>query len=452
VENANIFTDGVPPHQIEFELETKRPILCDLMSRLIVCGTFETKLADDDAAWTLCTEAEWGDVIVCPNWWELLISNLYVSHGNYVVKTSEEPLHVSGHLNQCLYWQMDTALKKLVCVEECHPGNAIPTHRNGWSFAADGDWHAYSATIFTGRPIKFHWSPLFCFPFYQGSNFVYDEIPPRAVPTNYVGKLSLRVTFKDDFSAIFRRRAGVTKTYRFNLSKVDVALEEARMNVAEEKRLFSLSKKVLNYTGVTKMCRSENVQEGTFDHYCKFPNVPLPESLFIFALPASVIGGAYKYSGVTANGPHFTPHRIKGVSIHYGGLEFASSMEPNLGTVNSDFVDMKALWEHAKHGPFGMFTNPNIATRANVANGFANTDFPHVFMSLVSTGRRGRCIPLSNDGSVLSKNRDLSITLSFNHDAAPGATVYLFYLGYSDVNQTLDLKTKRFESPYLVKG
>ena len=449
VENANIFTDGVPPQQIEFDLEVKRPIIFDLMSRLIVCGTFEVKLAAENSQWTTCTEAEYSDVIVCPNWWELLITNLYVSHGNYVVKTHEEPMNVASHLNQCLYWQMDTALKKLLCVEECHPGNGIPTTKGGWGFVAGGEWHNYAKSIFTGRPIKFHWTPLFCFPFYQGSNFVYDEIPPRVVPSNYVGKLSLRISFKDDFSSIFRKRTGVTKSYRFNLSKVDVAVEEARMNLAEEKRLFSMSKKVLNYTGVTKMCRSENVQHGVFVHNCKFNSIPLPENVFIFALPASVSGGTYKYSGVTENGPHFVPHRITAVTIHYGGLEFANAMEPNLGTVSSDFSDIKALWDHVKLGPFGLFTNPSIVTRGNVANGFAKTDFPHVCMSLVSSGRRSRYIPLGNDGSVINKNHDLSITIKFNHEAAPKDTVYLFYLGYTDVNMTLDLKTKRFESPYL---
>jgi len=29
--------------------------------------------------------------------------------------------------------------------------------------------------------------------------------------------------------------------------------------------------------------------------------------------------------------------------------------------------------------------------------------------------------------------------------------VYYFYLCYTDVNMTLDLKTKKFESPYLIK-
>jgi len=92
-----------------------------------------------------------------------------------------------------------------------------------------------------------------------------------------------------------------------------------------------------------------------------------------------------------------------------------------------------------------------VVTRANVANGFENTDFPHWYMSLTPSGNRTRVIPLLNDGSAISKNNDLIVTLKFNAQAAPANTAYFIYLGYTDGNMTLDLKTKKFESPYLIK-
>ncbi len=450
LENTNTFNPGDPPRQVEFDLEVKRPIIFDMMSRFVIEGSFETAAAGDDEPWTRCAAAESADVVVCPNWWENLVRNIDLFHGTYVVKCHDEPLYVQSHLNQCLYWQMDLALKKLLCVEDCHTGNAIPTVANGWGIGAQTDWQKYSASIFTGANIKFNWSPLFFFPFYQGSNFVYDEVPPRALPLNHVGKLSVRMTFKDDFQSIFRKRAGVTKKYRFNLQKVDLYVEEARLNVADEKRLYQMSKKILYFTGVTKICRSENIPEGTFVHNCKFENVAFPESIFIFAVPRTVVGGTYKYSTVVNNGPHYTQHRISQVLLSYGGMDY-TNREPNFGTVKDDLSDMKALYDHVKNGPFGLFTNSNVVTRANVANGFENTDFPHWYMSLTPSGNRTRVIPLLNDGSAISKNNDLIVTLKFNAQAAPANTAYFIYLGYTDGNMTLDLKTKKFESPYLIK-
>jgi hypothetical protein len=72
-------------------------------------------------------------------------------------------------------------------------------------------------------------------------------------------------------------------------------------------------------------------------------------------------------------------------------------------------------------------------------------------MSLIPSGNRTRIVPLLNDGSAINKNDDLAITLKFSNDAVGNGLVYYFYLCYTDVNMTLDLKAKKFESPYLIK-
>ena len=452
LENNNQFTAGTSPHQVDLEIDVKRPVIFDTMTRFVVEGNFETRANEEpNTPWTKCLEADYDKVCLLPNWWETLIRNIELFHGTYVIKCHDEPFYSSGFLNTCLYWQMDTALKKLLCAEECHTGNAIPMKKGGWTLEPESEWHKYAKHVFTNRSFKFNWAPLFFFPFYQGSNFVYDEVPPRAVPLNLVGKLIARFTFKDKFDDIFKIKAGNTNSYRFNLTKFDVCVEEARLNVGEEKKLYSMNKKnLLHFAGVTKICKPENIPVGVFTHTCRFTNVPFPESIFIFAMHRTVTGGTFKYEDIAQKGPFFQAHRIEQVKLDFGGKDF-SNTEPNFGTITSDFVDMKSLFDHVKNGPFGLFTNPEVITRANVKNGFKDTDFPHVYMSLIPSGNRTRIVPLLNDGSAINKNDDLAITLKFSNDAVANGLVYYFYLCYTDVNMTLDLKAKKFESPYLIK-
>ena len=131
-------------------------------------------------------------------------------HLNYHAKQHDEPLNVGSHLDQFVYWAMDPILKKHLCFEDCHPGNAVPDGKGDWTFNAKeklSSWQKYSKSIFKSGPIKFHWTPLFFFPLYQGSNHVYDDKgPPRCLPIPYVGKLQLRLSLKDNFNIIFKKK------------------------------------------------------------------------------------------------------------------------------------------------------------------------------------------------------------------------------------------------------
>ncbi len=209
-----------------------------------------------------------------PNWFETLVRNILLFHCTYVIKTHDEPFYAPSFLNMCLYWQMDSALKKLLCPEDCHTGNAIPKTKDSWSLEENSDCHKYSQHVFLNKNFCFTWAPLFFFPFYQRSNFVYDKVHPQAVPLNLVEKLTARFTFKDNFGNIFKLKHGSTKLYRFNLTKFDMAVEESRLNVGEEKRLYSMNKNnLLFFTGVTKICKPENIPAGVFTHTCRFNNI-----------------------------------------------------------------------------------------------------------------------------------------------------------------------------------
>jgi hypothetical protein len=171
-------------------------------------------------------------------------------------------------------------------------------------------------------------------------------------------------------------------------------VEEAILNVGEEKKLYSLNKKnVLSFVGVTKMCKPENIPVGVFNHTCRFTGVAFPESIFIFAMPRAVTGGTHKYEDISPKVLFILTTELKRSRFSLG-IRTLATRSPTLGQSDSDFVDIKSLFDHVKNGPFGLFTNSRYHHRANVSNGFENTDFPHVYMSLIPSGNRTRLVPL----------------------------------------------------------
>ena len=445
MDHNNQFT--IQPQKLEFEIDTKRPVLFDGNSRFKVVGEFQYLEDEEGSVWARCPIAEAANVILSPCWFEILIRNIELFHQNYHLKTHDVPFCADSHLNQLIYWSMDKALKKQLCFEPCHPGNAIAINKGDWSLAANSAWAKYALTVFTGGPFVFHWLPLFMFPLYQSSNQVYDERPPRCVPVNHSGKILMRFSLKDNWDAIFKKRAAaVTNKYRFVLKSMDLILEEARLNPLIEKKLYQGSQKLLCFPGVTKIALFETVNEGSFIFQTRFVNIPMPEAVLIFALPKSVQGDNYKFEDHDLAGPFYITHNITQVSFNYGGLNFALK-EPNFATVKDDFVDLKSLFDYVKCGPFGMFINQGKLTKENLSNGFNATDYPHVYVSLApSTPHQSRLIPLLDSGSILNQDHDLNVTIKCKDGVATNAN-YLIYCIYTDVNMTLDMKERKFRNP-----
>ena len=453
MENNNQFV--TPPQKLDFEINTKRPVLCDLNTRFRVTGEFQVgKKAEGSevVTWTRCALADADNVILAPCWWEILIRNIENYHSNYHLKTHDIPFNSDSHLNQFLYWAMDKTLKKSLCLEPCHPGNAVADSKGDWSWAADSAWRKYAATVFTDSLFYFHWAPLFLFPFHQSSNHVYDERPPRCVPVNYAGKIQTKLALKDNWDAIFKKKAGVTNKYRFVLTSMDLVVEEARLNPIIEKKLYQSSSKLLYFPGVTKIARFETVNEGSFIFQTKFESIPMPESVLIFALPKSVQGDNYRFEEHDLTKPFFVNHNIKQVTFNYGGLNFALK-EPNFASVRDDSVDGKNLFDYVKYGPFGLFLNQSKLTKAAIGNGFEDTDFPHVYINLApSSPRRSRLIPLLDaSGSVLSQDHDFCVTVKCGVGAVAPNAHYVIYCIYTDVNMSLDLREKKFHNPVFPK-
>ena len=446
---ANLVTN---PSELQFSLGGKMPVLFGDLSRFKVTGIFEVR---DTAAsaWKACPAAEYANVAVCPNWFEKLIRNEDLFHENYHAKVHDEPMYASGHLNQYLYHAMEEKLKKFLCPEPCHPGNSVPADARKWSYTADSEWHKYSKHIFTGAAITFTWIPLFAFPFFQGSNHVLDvEQVPKCVPVNHVGKLVYRLKFIDNFNAILRRKVeDSVKRYRFRLTGMSLVVEQVRMNPSVETRLFKNSKAQLNYHGVTKIARVENVATKTMAYQLNFNNVIFPESMFIFALSKTVVGGTYEYSQeVEEHGPFYLPHNIRKVTLGFAGESF-SPEEPQFGDVTNEFMDFKFWLDDSRKGPFGLKLSSKALNLRIVKAGYGTSDFPHLHFNLTTDKHRNRVVPQLCESSIFNKPANLSVSLTFTQEGSAEDAQYFVYLAYTDTNIILDMKSKKFFSHYGLK-
>ena len=441
--------DASSPKQVDFEMSSLRPVLMGNMTGFLVEGLFLHR-ATAAAPWTVIPAADKDKVIVAPNWWGLLVKSIDIFHDNYLVKVHDEAQSIPQHLDTFLDAMMDPLLRKTLCQEDCHPGNAVPSKQNGWDFEST-DWTTYADTVF-GKATGFNFkiNPLHLPLFYQSPNYLCDTQagPPKAVPLHMLGKLNIRFSFVDDFSSIFRKKAGNTAEYKFQLKSFNLVLEEGRLNPALEKQLYSTRKNKLHYPGVAKIMRPETIAGGLFFHHTRFAKCKFPEGIFIFALPKKVGAGNWKYSETTAAGPLFLQHNINSVVVTFDNQSMAIK-EPNFQQIESRHMEHLAFMSYFLNPPFGMMFNEKFVTRKNIANCFAKTDFPHAYLNLSPSGQHTRLIPLLNDGSIMNKEADLELDLKFG--SLEGATAdanYIIYLFYSDTNLALDLHTRKFSSPY----
>ena len=457
--NGTDFTTMEPQHNmsdkpltLKWKLKNHHPLLFDWNTRFVVEGEFQTRNTEADA-WKSCGPMEEDNVMVVPNWWGILVRKMQLSHSKGLVSPHNEPFNVGNHLEQFLYWGMDPLLKKQLCYEDCHPGNAIPNKKGDWSsvgapIAAVSSWQKYAKCIFVEGPIKFHWTPLFFFPFFQGSNHLYDQKgPPRCLPTPFIeGDLRVTIELADNFDIIFKKIEGVNRQYRFHLEKVDLICEEARLNPLIETKLFQSRQKTLSYLGVTKHVRAETIKSNAWTFQSRFENIFMPEGVMIYALPESVVRGTFKFSDWNDSDTFFLKNNIESVDFSYGE-KLLSHSEHHLGTVDNEIVDLKRVMQYEKlGGPFGLKFSPERITRENIKNGWADTDFPHVFVNLCPSGSDTRILPLSGE-YFSNKKKNFIISLKFNGEGAVPNATYVVSLFYTGTNMQLDLKENKFVNP-----
>jgi len=433
------------PTQVDFELPNKKCLLFGQMSKFRIQGGFEMQ-ADANAEWAPVKDTEAAKVVLPVNWFEMLIKEVVLFHNHYKVASSSETRFIAPFLNAYLYKNMDPVLKKLMCPQASHPAYCVPKGDEKWSVTANG-WKEYAPAIFNEGMFSFEYTPLFMFPFYQGSNYITDpDSLPRLLPMPNLGRIQIRFTFFDSQDHIFRNVAGNTAKYRFSINNFDLILEEARLSPPFEKSFLS-SKKLLPFPGVTRLQLVEPVPNSNSTYRCKFQDILMPESLFIFCLPKTVASGTYKFSTDDSSFV-FSKHNIDSLDLSFDGKRF-SLREPHLGTFKCDEMDTKQLFDHLAIPPFGIRQDANTLTFTSVAEGSKNTAFPHVYIPLITGPDRQRIIPALDDGSCVMRKADLDVSIKFTNSNSTTNSVYVIYACYTDVATIYDPKNNYFYSPYL---
>ena len=434
------------PTQVDFELPDKKSLLFGNMSKFRIQGTFQKLTAEPAAVWANVKADEVSKVLLAPNWFEMLVKEVAVFHNHYKVASSSETRFIAPFLNAYLYQNMDPVTKKLLCPQAGHPAYCGPNLNEKWALTSKG-WTEYAPAVFKDGPFSFEYTPLFLFPFYQGSNFMSDaDSVPRLLPMPNLGRIQIRFTFFDNQDHIFRNAAANTAKYRFQFSEFELILEEARLSAAFERQFLS-SKKTINYPGVTRLQLVEPVPDANSTYRCKFQDILMPEALFVFCLDKTVASGTYKFSaGDSTN--IFMDHNINTLDLSFDGKRF-SIREPHFGNYRNDEMDSKQLFDHLAIPPFGIRQDANKLSFSAVKEGSKATAYPHVYIPLITGPERQRIVPALDDGSCMMKKADFDVSFKFNKDNSAVNAVYVIYACYTDVATIYDPKMNYFFSPYL---
>jgi hypothetical protein len=438
--------DGFPT-QVEFELPTNKTILFGPMTKFSIEGCFQVKVdeATDWAAIPNATEA--ASVLLSPFWFEMLIKDISVFHNNYKVASSSETRFIAPFLHAYLHSYMEPTAKKILCPQEAHPAYCLPQKNEKWTIACEG-YKSYANAVFKGAGgIKFEYTPLFLFPFYQGNNFMMEqEGVPRALHMPSLGRLQIRFNFHDNQDRIFQPVRNNTKKYRFIFTAFKMIVEQARLNPSMEKAIQG-PKKALIYQGVTRLQLVETIPDQSTTYRTKFQDMIMPESLFIFCLDKKVASGTYSFATETSSNI-FRDHNIQSVELMFNGQRY-SIKEPHLGTFRNDEMDSKQLYDHIFNPPFGVRQDLALLTHAYTAEASLTTAFPHIYIPLTNGPNRQRIVPSHDNGSSIMKRADLEIDFKFTNTNSSSGCIYVIYACYTDVNMVFDYKNRVFYSPYL---
>jgi len=432
------------PSQVDFELPREDHLLFGVLSSFRIKGVFQKQAANSND-WVNLGAGDAAKVFLAPMWIEHLLKETSVFSDNYKIASSTESRHVTAFLNAYLHHNMDPLAKKLLCPQAAHPAHCLP--------AADGKWTndctnyiEYVKVAFNGA-FTFNYTPLFAFPFFQGSNYLIDDDVPRILPVPIMGKIQIRFAFTDSQAHIFRKTdAADTNKYRFCFQDFSLCLEEARLNPGFDRQLRS-SKKLMAFPGVTRIQLTEHVPDSTTSYKAKFLDVYLPEAIFVFCLDKSVASGTYKFSTDTSSNI-FKDHNMSSIVLSFDGKNFGLR-EPHLGNFLRDQMDSKSIFDKIATPPFGIRQDVTKLTHAVVKEASKGTAFPHVYLSLVNGPHRQRLIPNLDDGGCVLKKSTLEVDIKFNNLNAPTNAIFVIYAIWTDVNLIYDPKNKLFSSYYL---
>jgi hypothetical protein len=434
----------------EFEFPHNGVLLFGPMSGFLVKGVFESKAPGaDDSTFVKLGADSGGNVALIPNWFEHLIKDISVYHGNVPVQTHDVPKHAEPFINTYLYAHMHSDTKDCLFPEPSNPGRCVGVSEKDWSFSDEScTWRKYSEKAFENGKITFRFIPPFLFPFYQDPNFCATRRPPAALPMQIIGKMSVSLMLKEKFDGIFLKPENNLNTYRFTIQSIQLVMEEARLNLSYERKFLNRKEPIL-YPGMTRIGSFENIASGLLNYRCRFSNVPFPEGIFICALPKESLKPNYKWGGMASK--VFKEHRIDSMVFRFNNKAL-SIRTPNLGEFRHHIMRIRQFLDHHQNPPFGVYQDHGVSTFETTKYGGESTLYPHLYFNLTPSGNESRIIPVGDDGHILSKPGDLDITFNFSTGGATNDAIYLIYIFYTDVSVIFDVKNKQFKTVYRMVG
>jgi len=450
IDSLSPIIDGVP-RLVEFELRDNDEIWSmGPNTRFKIEGQFQVQKPPAQGQmpkWEVCNAAEIANVVVQANWSQSSFKLVEMFYGNSKINTSAEVRHVAPYVNAFKYAYMNKEQLKLLCPQAACSGNGVPYKRDNWNLEPTSEWTTnYGPSIFTGKTISFDEVYLDMPFFFQGANYM--EVPQNILPMPVLDKITVRFSFIENLSSIFNVRANCQNKYRFYYQSMKLVVEKLKLSIAAKTSILSKRGK-WDYSGVTRIMKTENIVAGELMHKAKIQGMLLPEGLFIFALPKKVLNGTYAFQG--SEGNVFSDHNLESIEIKYGDLQFFMN-RPNLGMFQEDVIEAKLFNDYLTAAPFGLNMDPDKVTVENIKEGWKNTPYPHVYINLCNYGDKSRIVPYLNDGSMLKNENDMELTLNFGTVGAVADVTYIIYYFYTDNNLTLDTSHKNqafFKSPYL---
>lgn len=448
----------IPPSSLdahtnyEFELPSNTTLLFGALSGFLIKGSFQSKESEaaDDNSFVQLTGESGSEVALIPNWFEHLIRDITVYHGSSSIETHDVPKNADPFLNTYIYSHMSKDTKDYLFPEPQNPGRCVGLSEGDWSLTdKNSAWRKYAEAAFGQGEITFRYIPTFLFPFHQQPNPSHAGMLQSVVPLQATGRMAVTLKLKEKRDNIFLKAEGNNKVYRFNIQSIHLVVEEARLNLAFERKFLN-RREPLIYQGVSRIGIYENITASLLNYRCKLPNVPFPEGIFICALPKDALGPNFKWSiAADANAQVFRPHNIADVRIKFQNKVMAIR-SPMLGDFRNHIMGIKSFQDYLENPPFGILQERQGTTSSftNLLQGGDSTIYPHLYLNLTPSGKESRIIPVGDDGHILTKQGELEVSMNFREGGATNGVVYLIYIFYTDVSIVFDMKTRQFNALY----
>jgi len=422
-----------PVKYLEFELPAGKMIKFGSKTFFEVWGKFE-RLVTNEAVpgsaqtftgWRQCTNADAGDFIISPNWFDFLVQKCELISANQSIQVHNLPGHIMPLLNTFLYYYMDKEVKESYAPQPYHPIHCLPGN-NVWTFESK-DWKDYAKLLFSEDDdvIKFQHYPLNVFPFCQNLN--HEE--QKSIPLSNFEKMSMRYTFVDNFNIIIKTRLATDASkFRFKLNKMILNLEEDRVSSS-----LKIPTKNLSFKGHAFLARYDTIPQSEKQYKIRFLKSALPEQMVILAVNKSIMAGQYNFSTMTlTDATKFTiPSNLTEVHLLYEGHELASKV-PNFEQFDNGPISTQILKDtlHTS-GLMTMRVDKKRITYHNCADEFANTPFPFIVIDYtLGDGSLSRIYPSSaatKNQSLYAKDGNIELNLTFSETGAPADAVFLFF-------------------------